>query len=410
MAPEDIAGRTTQAPVEAPAPGTVPDLRTGLLIVVAVILLGWALRATGSITVPLVAAVLISLAIMPVRDWVRARMPKPLKWLGLVAAMGVLLLVLVIFFGGIWFAAQRVVGEFASQAGPILDTLQGQEAQGDDGTGSAVAEGAEAGAVAGAGQGAAEGGGTEGGLGTLLPDSPEELLRSLGSRATGAAAGAATAILNGAMGLVAGLVLVFFFTLLILAESDDWREKLRSITRPRTEWRFNESAEVVSGKVRAYVLSQAMLGAISATLYFGWLTFWGVDLRIVWVPMIFLLNFIPTLGSLVGGTLPVAFTLLTQGVGPAVGVGAGILVIEQVMGNLVTPRLQSRTVALSPLMVLVSLAVWGWIWGIPGALLAVPVTTALVVFGAHVPALRPWALLLTDRTTMRGLDEVTRPE
>ena len=59
---------------------------------------------------------------------------------------------------------------------------------------------------------------------------------------------------------------------------------------------------------------------------------------------------------------------------------------------------------------LVGLLFWSWIWGIPGALLAAPVTVALVVLGAHVPILRPWALLLSDRTDMEGLTEATRPK
>ena len=67
-------------------------------------------------------------------------------------------------------------------------------------------------------------------------------------------------------------------------------------------------------------------------------------------------------------------------------------------------------IAAVAMVILVSLVFWGWAWGIAGALLAEPVTVGLVVLGAHVPVLRPWALLLSNQTDWAGLDEATQPE
>ena len=64
----------------------------------------------------------------------------------------------------------------------------------------------------------------------------------------------------------------------------------------------------------------------------------------------------------------------------------------------------------SPLVVLVSLLVWGWIWGITGTLLAVPLTVLMIIVFAHIRALRPLALLLSDADSMKGLGEATRPD
>jgi AI-2 transport protein TqsA len=207
-----------------------------------------------------------------------------------------------------------------------------------------------------------------------------------------------------------GLVLIVFLTILILGESGDWRRKVVAALPWPDDWRLKESADVIAQKMRAYLLIQAALGAASAVLYAVWLGFMGVGLLVVWPLLIFVLNFIPTIGSLVGGTLPVAYALLTQDLRTALIVGAGILVIENLMGNIVGPRVQGRNVALSPLVVLVALVFWGWAWGIVGALLAVPLTVALVVLCAHVPILRSYALLLSNRTEWAGLDQATRPE
>jgi AI-2 transport protein TqsA len=257
---------------------------------------------------------------------------------------------------------------------------------------------------------AARDGGGQGGGDSLLSGSALQTAREIGQRALGAAGGAAAAVLNSALAVLGGLVLVLFLTLLILGESGDWRRKTVSALPWPDDWRLAESADVIAQKMRAYLLIQAGLGLVSAVLYAVWLGFWGIGLLVVWPLLIFVLNFIPTIGSLIGGTLPVAYALLTRDLQTAIFVGAGILVIENVMGNIVGPRVQGQNVALSPLVVLVALAFWGWAWGIAGALLAVPVTVALVVLGAHVPVLRPWALMLSNRTGWAGLDQATRPE
>jgi AI-2 transport protein TqsA len=310
-------------------------------------------------------------------------------------------------------AAGPAAGAQAGAAGAL-----GAEASGGEGSGPATDAGpalredaAPAGGSAGGPQDGGSGERAAGGPGgDLLSGSTLQTVRRLGERALGAAGGAAAAALNSALAVLGGVVLILFLTLLILGESGDWRRKMRSALPWPEAWRLRESSEVIAQKARAYVLSQAGLGLVSALLYAAWLGWWGIGLLLVWPLLIFVLNFIPTIGSLIGGTLPVAYALLTRDLQTAVLVGLGIVVIENVMGNLVGPRVQGRNLALSPLVVLLALVFWGWAWGIAGALLAVPVTVALVVLGAHVPSLRPWALMLSNRTEWAGLDEATRPE
>ncbi len=448
-------GKTAHVPAEKMAVESA-DLRLVLLAVVALVLTGWAVKSLSPVLMPLTAAILIALAVMPVRDWVVARLPAKLSWMGVVAAMGAVLLVLALLVGMVVLAARQIVAEIPVGPGEVVEMIQGAQSEDGEAGQGAVVEGAEAGASGaidpeeggsdvgpalreGAGGGAGEnaqsnatgggtgggesGGGAEGAQGEgagggeeaasddgLLSGSALQTVRELGQRALGAAGGAAAAALNSAFAVLGSLVLVLFLTLLILGESGDWRRKVVAALPWPDDWRLKESSEVIAQKMRAYLLIQAGLGLVSAVLYGVWLGIWGIGLLVVWPLLIFVLNFIPTVGSLIGGTLPVAYTLLTRDVQTAVFVGLGILVIENVMGNIVGPRVQGQNVALSPLVVLVALAFWGWAWGIAGALLAVPVTVALVVLGAHVPVLRPWALLLSNRTGWAGLDEATRPE
>lgn len=396
-------------------PSDRPDIRNVLLALIAVVVVGWGLRATSAVLVPLVASILIALAVMPVRDRVRDRMPRRLKWLGVASAMTLILMVIGLFFGAMWLAAQQVIAEFPSgeEIATMLPENGSQAGTKGQGAGTSLplslpSGGAEAGAEA-ATEGESEAG-SGADIGGLLSGSGGDLAARFGSSIVGVLGSVATTVLNSAVAVVSGLVIILFFTLLILIESDDWRRKISTITHPRDEWRLTESAEVIAQKVRAYLLIRALLGLITAALYGLWLWFFGTGLILVWVILTFLLNFIPTVGSIIAGLLPVVYVFMTQDVGTAVIVGLGILVIEQIMGNYVDPKVEGKRVSVSPLVVLVALLAWSWVWGIPGALLAVPVTVSLIVLGAHVPVLRPWALLLSDRTDMEGLKDATRPD
>jgi AI-2 transport protein TqsA len=130
----------------------------------------------------------------------------------------------------------------------------------------------------------------------------------------------------------------------------------------------------------------------------GWLYLFDVRLLPVWAILTLLLSFIPNLGSVLSGVLPTLYALVTKDFQTALLIGAGLFAIEQVVGNFIDPRLQGRQIAISPLVVLAAILIWGWIWGVAGALLAVPMTIAIMVACAQVPALRPLALILSDQT------------
>ena len=91
---------------------------------------------------------------------------------------------------------------------------------------------------------------------------------------------------------------------------------------------------------------------------------------------------------------PESITFVQLGFGWALVVAAGLAAIDQVIGNYLDPRLLGRTLDVSSLVVLLSVIFWGWIWGIIGALLAVPMTVTIMLICAHVPSLEPIAVLL----------------
>lgn len=398
--------------------------RTWLLVIIALVLLGWALRAIGTIAVPLVFAFFLTLLVAPIDRWVAERVPRKVNWLGHVAAMVTVVLVIAVFAGSLWLAAQQLITRFASDTGGLASIIP-EVTEAAEGSASSeqasrsaspslagVLDGAErdaepapetpssgsataAGSVAEAAQGE--------GLGRLV-GMVRGAAGSLASELSSWATNIAGAIVTMAGSFITALVLVFFLTLLMLVEAPRWQGKLATILNRRAREGAFDATDIIADRLRRFLLIRLVLGLLTAALYVGWLWIFGIDLLLVWGLLAVLLNFVPTIGSLIAGLLPVFYAFILKDFGTAIMIGAGILVIEQVMGNFVDPRVQGKTVSLSSLVILIALLLWGWIWGVAGAFLAVPITITFLAVAAHVPALRPFALLVSDETDFEGLE------
>ena len=393
-------------------------LRTWLLGAVAFVLVGWALHATAAVTVLIAFSLFLSLMLWPLVVAVRRRVPEVLGWLGHAAAMLTLIAVAAVFVGGLWLCAQQVLGAFpaagtglsgvvpgmGSHVGPDADTGPdadpGPSASGGPDAGGAATTPGEA--EAGRGRGS-DGGGVS--LTEALSDFAG-VGEDLAGRLTDFVTGTATAVLDAAVGTLTGAVVVFFLTLLMLIDAPGWRRRLSRVLDPEGRRGVFGSAAGIGRQVRRYLLVRAAMGALTAALYAGWLWVAGIDLLLVWALLAFLLSFVPNLGSVVSGLLPTIYAFATRDVGTALLAGGGLLAIEQVIGNFVDPRLMGRVVSISPLVILVALLAWGWVWGAPGLLLAVPMTISVMIVCAHVEPLRPVALLLSDRSALDEVDEM----
>ncbi len=408
--------KPTRPSLGAPLAGAGRYRRTelALLAVLAVVIVGWALYATAVVMVPIVTSVFVALLVAPVDRAVAARVPDRLKWLGHVAAMGIILVVLALFFGSIWVASQRVVDRFPSVSREIERAIPGgadgeaaRSGGGEEASGGSGPAGTGDAAPATPAQAGNEGAGGEDPAGAGLFDFLSGRDGALAERVQGYASDLASTILNSATTTLGGLVLIFFLTLLMLMEAPRWQAKLVSIIGDGSDRNWSSSLDIIAARLRRYLLARTIIGLATGVLYAGWLWIFGVDLLIVWGLLAFLLNFIPTLGSLIAGILPVAYAFTQEDLQTAIPVAIGILVIEQIMGNFIDPKVQGRQVSLSPLVVLIGLLVWGWLWGIPGAILATPIIIAAAIIFAHIPAMRPVALLLSRERDLAGLDRMS---
>jgi predicted PurR-regulated permease PerM len=147
---------------------------------------------------------------------------------------------------------------------------------------------------------------------------------------------------------------------------------------------------------RRYAWVKTLTSAITGVA--SWLAAlaFGLPLAWVWGLLAFLLEYVPSVGSLIAIVPPTLMALAVDGPSRALLVFLGIGTLQVLLGNVVDPKLEGRYMAVSPFVVLLSIVLWGWLWGPVGALLAVPMTVAVVITARHIPGARGLATLVSD--------------
>ncbi|MFH5803132.1 AI-2E family transporter [Alienimonas sp. DA493] len=223
-------------------------------------------------------------------------------------------------------------------------------------------------------------------------------------------------VFNDAPEALGGFALAFVFLYFLLAEGDAILNNviglLPTIADKREAVGLTRAAE--KGVSRYLMLVSAINAALGVCIGIAmWLV--GLPNPVLWGVMAGLLNFIPYVGAFVGA----AVVFLVAYLEPEFSLGEAALAplcymgINLLEGNFVTPAVLGKTIALNPLMVLLSLAFWGWIWGPTGAVLAVPLLSMTKIVCEDVEALRPLALLLgprLDRESMAAANDTAKTD
>jgi len=211
----------------------------------------------------------------------------------------------------------------------------------------------------------------------------------------GTVAAAVSTGIGSFLNFVGNVFLVILFMLFMLAGSGELGPKVERAFPAAYAERIASVIHNISAQTRQYLVTKTLISAGTGALVSLVLWILGVDFPLLWGFLAFLLNFIPNIGSLVAVVFPVLLSLLQFDTLTRPLLALILLVsIQMVMGNVVEPRLMAFSLNLSPLLVLVSLIFWGWLWGITGMVLAVPLTATVKIFFENVEPLRPMAVLM----------------
>jgi AI-2 transport protein TqsA len=202
----------------------------------------------------------------------------------------------------------------------------------------------------------------------------------------------------GALASVTGNVLtVTFYVIFILLEQATFGGKInRLFNKTEDRRRAKEMIARVSKDIQTYIGLKTFVSALTGGLSYLVMFLVGVDFAAFWAVLIFILNFIPYIGSLVGVVFPALLTLVQfDSLGPFFVTTTVLASVQLLVGNVIEPRLMGRSLNLSPLVILLSLAVFGQIWGIVGMVLSMPFMVIAMIVCAGFDATRPVAILMS---------------
>ena len=193
--------------------------------------------------------------------------------------------------------------------------------------------------------------------------------------------------------------MVFVYVAFLLIEQRTFSEKIaRMIDDDKQESRVREILHNIDEKIRIYLGVKTVMSALTGALSYLVLKWVGVDFAAFWGLMIFFLNFIPMIGSLIGIVLPALLTLVQfDTYTPFIVVSIGLSAIQMGIGNFLDPKMMGDTLNLSPMVILLSLATWGAIWGIPGMFLSIPIMSTTTIVLSQFETTRPIAVLMSKR-------------
>lgn len=187
-------------------------------------------------------------------------------------------------------------------------------------------------------------------------------------------------------------LLVLFIVIFMLAEAEDFPRKLAEM--PATRGAASRTLVNLLHDVHRYVTTKAVVSALTGLLIWIGLHLLGLEYAGLWGFLAFALNFIPNIGSIVAA-VPAALLALLHG--PPLLAGGVVLLylaVNTLIGNLLEPIVVGRTLGLSAVAVLLSLVFWGWMFGIVGMLVSVPLSMAVRAFADANPSTRWLAVLM----------------
>jgi AI-2 transport protein TqsA len=197
--------------------------------------------------------------------------------------------------------------------------------------------------------------------------------------------------------LVGNTVIIVVFLIFLIIEQRMVRPKLKALINNQDE---HEDALALIARIRkdirTYLGIKFLTSLLTGICSFVVLKIVGVDFAGFWAILIFMLNFIPTLGSIVATIFPSLLALVQfETLAPFVVTVIALSLIQFSVGNLLEPRLMGNSLNISPIVILLSLGLWGQIWNIPGMFLCVPITAIIMIVFSYFPSTRPFAVILS---------------
>jgi AI-2 transport protein TqsA len=358
----DTSERNETGAEEFPLVGSSRPLRmpagllranTAYLFIITLVLTGAVLRLMGSIFIPFVIALLLSFVFIPVVAFlVKFRVPR-------FAAVTAVLLILLAFgylvVLVVYSSVQSLLREFPKYQARFTAVLREM---------------------------------------IDMYDLPADILSQL--EITRTVGNALISFSGNFMAFASGFMVVMIFLLFLLMEKPYLRKKMQIAFGERTRRRVTLILTHINSQIARYLAVKIFVSLLTGTIVFFMFSAIGVDFPFIWAIMTFLFNFIPSIGSVVITFVTGVFALIQfyPDWNPVILTFSGMAVTQFLIGNVIDPKMTGDRLNLSPVIILLSLLVWGWLWDVAGLFLAVPLTVSIKIVLENIPGLEPFGVLM----------------
>ncbi|WP_070136944.1 AI-2E family transporter [Crocinitomix algicola] len=193
--------------------------------------------------------------------------------------------------------------------------------------------------------------------------------------------------------------MIALYLIFILLEESIFNKKILTLSKNQAHrLELENTLNKIGNSISRYIALKTFVSILTGTFSYIVLLIIGVDSALFWAFLIFVLNFIPTIGSLIGTIFPALMALLQFGsINDAILVLVCVGTIQVIIGNIVEPKIMGNSLNVSALVVILALSLWGAIWGITGMVLSVPITVILVILFEQFDSTRKVAILLSEK-------------
>jgi len=239
-----------------------------------------------------------------------------------------------------------------------------------------------------------------GALGLAVADVPGWSLRDVVSSYSGDmehAVDAVRAVINVFLGFLTTLLVVSIYLIFMVAEQVTFSERIRrSFGEGRTE-QVMSVARSINLAIAQYLAVKTFIGLLGGFLSLLVLWVFGVEFFVVWALLIFLLNYVPYIGSIAASAGPILLSFVQfEELWKGFAVATLLIGIQLVTGQYLEPRMAGKRLNLSPVIIMLALSFWGVLWGIVGMILAVPLTVVAKIILDNIRETRPIATLMSN--------------
>jgi predicted PurR-regulated permease PerM len=194
------------------------------------------------------------------------------------------------------------------------------------------------------------------------------------------------------------IVMVLLYAVFVISEENSFMAKWKKLFRsPNSSNKASDILHKINTSLSDYIRLKTIVSVLTGVVGYVFLVIMKVDAPFFWALLMFLLNYIPTIGSTIATIFPAFFSLIQFGeFTPFLIILVGLGVLEWIIGNIIEPKIMGKSLNISPLVTIIALVAWGQIWGITGMVLSVPITVVMITVFSQFESTKKAAIMLSE--------------